>query len=93
MIIVKYSKAYKSFYDVARITQKNSAARSEKLEIPLGWMSATRLKNLSKTCNMVTNTAALSNLHFIIIIIKNVYIAQVHKGHKCAVGRDGSMFT
>jgi len=36
MIIVKYSKAYKSFYDVARITQKNSAARSEKLEIPLG---------------------------------------------------------
>ena len=27
----------------------------------------------------------------IIIIIKGIYIAQVRKGHKCAVGRDGSM--
>ena len=26
----------------------------------------------------------------IIIIIKDIYIAQVRKGHKCAVGRDGS---
>jgi len=29
----------------------------------------------------------------IIIIIKDIYIAQVRKGHKCAVGRDGSMVT
>jgi len=50
---------------------------------------------------MVTNTAALSdfNLNFIIIIfftlgryipeiIKNVYIAQVRKGHKCATSAE-----
>jgi len=36
MNIVKYSKAYKSLYNTPRITLKNSAARSEKLEIPLG---------------------------------------------------------
>ena len=29
----------------------------------------------------------------IIIIIKDIYIAQVRKGHKCAVGRDGSIVT
>jgi len=27
----------------------------------------------------------------IIIIIKDIYIAQVRKGHKCAIGRDGSL--
>jgi len=39
----------------------------------------------------ISTGSRLTIIIIIIIIIKGIYIAQVRKGHKCAVGRDGSM--
>jgi len=36
--------------------------------------------------NMLVKTATENNTEIIIIIIKGIYIAQVRKGHKCAIG-------
>jgi len=55
------------------------------------WLIATRNDTVCRY-----NLRSQYDRHFIIIIIiiiKDVYIAQVRKGHKRAVGRDGSMVT
>jgi len=48
---------------------------------------------LVNPCKTFKHTVIVSFWIIIIIIIKGIYIAQIRKGHKCAVGRDGSMVT
>ena len=48
---------------------------------------------VDRACALLARRRSLLQGISIIIIIKDIYIAQVRKGHKCAVGRDGSMVT
>ena len=101
MNIVKYSKPYKSLYNTPRITLKKLCNKVTEVR-NTSWLNACNLaqktfKNMQhgdKNSCLIRFQFKFHYYYFFTLgryipeIIKNVYIAQVRKGHKCATSAE-----